>query len=435
MMKLLPIPIIIFFITTLFPLLPNISYDYHNSQRALQACTLILCVFFYALTNIQPKIEVNKKVKLLFFVFLALNTFSSALSDYPLSSMLVTSTYALLGFLTYYLANLDDENTYRLWLYLFFTHSCLVFTCLLNLIFTITEFTPLNAHIIYMKFDNIRHFNHLQILILPFSIYLISVLKYKLIIITIVTINIILLLIGNSLAAWVLLPTIWFLFLLLNLNEYLKSYFIILMISITLFFCLTNYLPHPNIESNFFSSSGRFEMWGNTIHHTFGNLFKGIGAGNFSLKVGSSLLSHPHNSLLQLYIEGGLLSVALMVLLCIIIILNSLKNLNELQKSHKVYLVTFISWLIYSLVSGLMVMPLTQVIFCMLAGILMPSKSKKNYKLKFNYSKYLIVLLGIFYSIMFFYSFSLLDGYTPKMAGPSFWSAGERNLDEGMYER
>jgi len=80
-------------------------------------------------------------------------------------------------------------------------------------------------------------------------------------------------------------------------------------------------------------------------------------------------------------------------------------------------------------------MPVTQVIACLLLGSLMCVTKCVSPIAMSKWNKFYLLLLSAVYSIMFYCSFIQLNADTPKMAGPSFWSAGEKNLQLGIYEK
>ena len=435
MHKIAPLHIFLalFFAITLLPFVPNLSYDYHNSQRVFQFILLLSSLLFFS--NMEIKlVNVDTGVKYAFYLFIALNIVSSLLSNFRVSSLFNVLHYIGLFYLVLYICQLNKNSLKIIWISLFLAHSALILFCFLNLLFTLIERSNLSAHLIYMKFDNIRHFNHVQLLVLPFSLYLTKNKKFKAIVFSLLTINLLLLFVGGSLAILLLFPLIFLLLYLLNLRTYLNKYLYSILLSLLFYLCIYLYLPINENEASYFSTSGRFEMWWSSISEGL-NLFTGIGAGNYIYRVNATVLSHPHNAIIQIFVESGILSGILIIFILGKIFLAQFNNRNDRTEAEKIYFLTFICWIVYSLVSGLMVMPVTQVIACLLLGSLM-CETKCDIPIAMSkWNKFYLLLFSAVYGIMFYFSFIQLNADTPKMAGPSFWSAGEKNLQLGIYEK
>lgn len=428
MYKIAPLHIFLalFFAITLLPFVPNLSYDYHNSQRVFQFILLLSSLLFFS--NMEIKlVSVDTGVKYAFYLFIALNIVSSLLSNFRVSSLFNVFHYISLFYLVLYICQLNKNSLKIIWISLFLAHSALILFCFLNLLFTLIERSNLSAHLIYMKFDNIRHFNHIQLLVLPFSLYLIRNKKYKVIVFLLISINLLLLFIGGSLAILLLLPLIFLLLYLLDLRTYLNTYLYSILLSMLFYFCICLYLPISESDALYFSSSGRYEMWQNSIYEGF-NLFSGIGPGNYSYRINTTVLSHPHNSIIQILVESGILSGILIIFILGKIFWVQLNNQSNSTEAERVYFLTFICWVVYSLVSGLMVMPVTQVIGCLLLGSLMRVTKYDASIVVSKWNKIYLLLFCTVYGTMFYRSYIQLNADTPKMAGPSFWSAGEKNL-------
>lgn len=423
----------LFFLITLLPFVPNLSYDYHNSQRVFQFILLVSSLLCFSRMKIKS-VNVDTETKYAFYLFIALNIVSSLLSDFRISSFFNILHYIALVYLALYICQLNKISLKIIWISLFLAQSVLILFCFLNLLFTLIERSNLSAHLIYMKFDNIRHFNHIQLLVLPFSLYLTKNKKFKVIVFSLITINLLLLFVGSSLAALLLLPLIFLLLYLLKLRTYLYTYLYSILLSLLFYLCICLYLPINENDASYFSSSGRFEMWQNSISEGL-NLFSGIGTGNYSYRVNATVLSHPHNSIIQILTESGILSGILIIFILSKIFWVQFNNQNDRTEAEKIYFLTFICWIVYSLVSGLMVMPVTQVIACLLLGSLMCVTKCVSPIAMSKWNKFYLLLLSAVYSIMFYCSFIQLNADTPKMAGPSFWSAGEKNLQLGIYEK
>lgn len=408
--------ILLLFFYSLFPLLPSISYDFHNGQRIAQICILTACaILLISRSEIYlPSQEIIYSV----ITFIVLSFISSAMSDYPYSSLMNSLHYVMLAVLSISLMN--TKVSPKFYIALFAIHSSLIFVCVLNVIFSLIELHPIKGHNIIMKFDNIRHFNHIQVLFIPLSLCILNTTKYKVIIGISIIFNLVILFISNSLAAFVCVILIFTLLLIFKLKEHLKLFVLIFVISI-FFYAFIKFFEISSVSNNLISDSGRIEMWSRSIP-VFEEFFLGNGPGNYSIKLSSTVYSHPHNFVIQLLNEHGAIATFI-TFYFLYLVANMIKLTTDYNKLLATSLITA---LIYSLFSGLIIMPLTQVIFC----FLLSKTIKKNKKTTFsNYLKVITISLSLVYFVSSMISASKLDGNTPKMAGPSFWSAGEKNLE------
>ncbi len=406
-----------YFFYSLFPLLPSISYNFHNGQRIAQI--ILLTTSAILLVNRSELYLPIKKILYCFLAFIILSFTSSAISNYPYSSMMNTMHYVMLAIFS--ISLLNTKVSKKFYIALFTIHSSLIFVCVLNIIFSLVEQQPIIGHNIIMKFDNIRHFNHIQVLSIPLGLYILNTTKYKAITVTSITSNLVILFISNSLAAFVCLFLIFILLLILKLKEHLKNFTFTFVISIFIFslikFFEVNYISYDPIISD----SGRIEMWLNSIYQSK-EFILGIGPGNYSIVLQATALSHPHNFVIQLLNENGIFAT----LIAFYIIYLVFKKIELTTDYKKLLVLTLLTSLIYSLFSGLFVMPLTQIIFCFLFSNVI----KANEKITFSsFLKVITISFSLVYFVISMISASKLDGDTPKMAGPSFWSAGEKNLD------
>lgn len=409
--------ILLLFFYSLFPLLPSISFDFHNGQRIAQICILTACaILIISRSEIYiPSQEIIYSV----ITFIVLSFISSAISNYPYSSLMNSLHYVMLAVLSISLMNTKVSS--KFYIALFAIHSSLIFVCVLNVIFSLIEQQPIKGHNIIMKFDNIRHFNHIQVLSLVLGLYVFNTVKYKFIVAISIISNLVILLISNSLAAFVCLIIMLILFIIFNLKEYVRLSASLFLVS-SIFFSLIKYLEVSFTSKNpIMTDSGRIEMWIRSIPE-LPELILGNGPGNYSIRIGGTIYSHPHNSVMQLLNEHGIIATAIALYLIYLVV-----NKASLASNYnKLIITTLITTLTYSLFSGLAIMPLTQVIFCFLLSKVI----KNNKKITFsNYLKVITISLSLVYFVSSMISASKLDGNTPKMAGPSFWSAGEKNLE------
>ncbi|BDF95377.1 hypothetical protein KAN5_22150 [Pseudoalteromonas sp. KAN5] len=208
-----------------------------------------------------------------------------------------------------------------------------------------------------------------------------------------------------------------------KMYEYLKSALSLTIISLFLFLILIAIEPESANPPAFLSDSGRIEMWLNSIPD-FENILFGIGSGNYQIRLNSVVLSHPHNFVIQIFVEQGLISLITCFYFLFIITFVFLKNRHKkTTNQEKVAFITFVTAVIYSLFSGLIVMPITQIIFVLIFSQLIECNETTKFNRKL---KIIVATITSIYFTLSMISFYKLEPNTPKMAGPSFWSAGEK---------
>jgi len=127
---------------------------------------------------------------------------------------------------------------------------------------------------------------------------------------------------------------------------------------------------------NITTSSGRAELWKYAIQYIIDNPWLGIGPMHYAYYPGPTH-AHPHNSLLQWASEMGIPSTLLVISLIYSGLSAWIKKFYRLTNENKLYAPSHLwialfcslcSGLIYSLVSGVIVMPLSQIMMTLIAG-------------------------------------------------------------------
>jgi len=123
-------------------------------------------------------------------------------------------------------------------------------------------------------------------------------------------------------------------------------------------------------------TSDRITLWQFAIQYIIDNPWLGVGPMHYAYYFGPSH-AHPHNSLLQWACEMGIPSTLLVLSLIFSGLYNWVKKFYRLTNSNSLYapshlwiglFCTLCSGLIYSLVSGVIVMPLSQIMMALIIG-------------------------------------------------------------------
>ncbi len=438
-----PSLICLFFLCTLIPLIPIFSYDYHNHQRIIQIAFVLftsILVLTAFLSNKEPtfKLALNKKNGILFSVFIFFGSLSALMSMEQGFSLLYTFHISLLILTMCYVSTINDKRSILFIIYaLLIAHTSLILICLLNIIFTLSEQQPLNPYIIYSGFINIRFFNQVQVFILPFLVLLLKFKSIQRIVFIILFLNLLLIFIGQARGA--LLSFLVFSIFALALKTTLKKQVLIGLVCFV-FSCITFYvldsLNRGGAEILRTSTSGRIDLWFNTLSNlSLKHLFIGNGPGVFEMSLGSSApFSHPHNSLIEILNEWGLIA-----LICILtVVFTTFRKAITHLKQHKKDIITeslFYSFAIgitYSLFSGVHVMPVSQTLLFIMWGVLLGRVDKKRgQSISINKDlKALVTILFVFAWYLYLQkAISIYNNINPDKGyiyGPRFWSVGQR---------
>jgi len=383
-------------------ILSNIP-SFYDDKRLIELLTINLFLITLILNKSSREIFCNtfqalsNESKSSLFLILGFIVLSSFLSKNQNISYLQLSLYLGLFFLIISIASLTRLNVNLIQI-IFLTA---IFTSLLlYLINTFVVYLASFIENIPMKwpepfngFSNIRFFNQYQIwsislLSLPLIIYP-SVDKRIIKLIKAIAIGWTILLFASGsrgAVGSIILSMLVTLFIFRGYAKlYLKlnSLFLIAgFIGYILLFKLIPYLAESDVTigwrsvEGITSSSGRIELWQYAIQYIIDSPWLGIGPMHYAYYPGPTH-AHPHNSLLQWACEMGIPSTLLVLSLIFSGLYNWVKKFYILTNSESLYVpshlwiglfCTLCSGLIYSLVSGVIVMPLSQVMIALIIG-------------------------------------------------------------------
>jgi len=414
-----------FVILSLLPTIDSYFLGLYNEKRGFQVTALALSLIFI------PKLNIDRKYYTILALIFLSAFFSALFSDNKLQTILNFLHFILLinminlGFIL-------QKNINKIFFLLFVSNLFVVCYSLLNYSFFIVEQAQPYPDAILYGFYNIRFFNQFQILCIPFVIYFLQHKKLSRAALILLTLNIFLFLLSSARGA-ILTSLVMLIFgryyQLINRKQLLK---ILKCSFISLILFSIYFLYHQDPESiNYVirtSSSLRLEIWSDLLSNlTLSNIFIGNGPGvYFSQEYGNS---HPHNSVLQLlYNWGGIITTSVIILffklfqLCL-----RYTNANNIPEFNICFL-SLLGLLTYSLVSGVIVMPIPQTFIFVLIGILL-SYLPLNLKVSNKSEKNMIIysLLSLFYILFVILSYNCLDSIP---YGPNFWSNGQISFNQ-----
>lgn len=431
----------VYFCFVLTPLIPIFSFDYHNHQRIFQVI-LITCIFivslFLFLFKSKFKLNLSKKTFIAIVCFLTFGLLSTLLSDEKLFSLMYIVHFILLFNLLVISTNVKTKQAILCFIYILVAaHISLILICFLNIIFSLNDGSGLNRYNIYVGFINVRFFNQVQIFILPLLLLLLKNKHINKLIIFSIALNLLLMFIGHARGA-LLSWTVLLCFIVLSNSSLKKQAITSMYISIFsyLLFLYLNYLTDSAVTVIKTNTGGRYELWFNTLSKlNWSHFIIGNGPGVFEGTINNLRpFGHPHNSLIEVLNEWG----GLALLVITYLIFNTYKDAYQYLRTHKKDTLTsviFYSWLagvIYSLFSGVHVMPVSQTLLFITWGLLL-GRINSGSSLKFTKNKNLKIMLSILaialftmYLFLCFKSYYIVDPDEGYISGPKFWSVSKR---------
>ncbi|KZZ61693.1 hypothetical protein A3762_02140 [Oleiphilus sp. HI0125] len=459
----------LFFIFALVPYLPTLGWSRFNFQKILQILLLSFCfgavlicqfrAYLYhanncSLTTFTP-IQLSIYALLIFFGF---GLMSVIYSHDPSYVFMHWFHWILLACL-YIVSTALTSQRYLLALGCVFvcTFTILCLFSLLNIVFSVLSSDPLDPGRIYRGFPNIRFFNQVQAFIIPLLLGGLLFEQTKRIAWLLLTLNLLLMVIGYGRGIFVS-----YIALLVLLPVFFKRYFKLslwgsaaLALALVIYALLKALAPAGIMTPDALlreSQFGRIDGWLQVIHkfevHT---LFYGVGPGMYreAWGGGHSLISHPHNSLIQLIYEWGAVAAGIVLSAVICTLYFAVRAINATDQTDKLLitlLMMFVMALSYSMFSGVVVMPIPQTLMFIVWGMLIGRISLVNESSDFHEMAQIfdirpfvrslvavitVVLLGLFYFYLSFAAelFLAQDPSGIQGIGPRFWQIGLRFSD------
>ncbi len=378
----------------------------HDSQRLLELLLISLVLLYSSTLRTHASgFPANRKIHYALYLLIALAVTSSCLAMHPRHALIEISILSGLFFLSLYIARLYHENntlfikwlTYAIWVGISLSMAAFYVGYITATIFK----TPVIWPAPITGFNNIRFFNQYQLWTLGLiTLPLLSFdLKGKY---TRYWLHIGLacwwVLLFHSTSRGVLLA--WLAGILVTMAIYRKSAwpFIRLQlmhitagfISYKILFELT-----PNLRGTILVTGtvirdtigDRIELWNQSIRLFLEHPVLGIGPMHFAWYNHTSSSAHPHNSVLQALTEWGLPATLIMVAIAGYGVFCWLKRFNpaSLQTETKLnsglaiaLFFTLVTNAAYSLVDGVIVMPVSQVMMFTFIGLMLGFYNKER---------------------------------------------------------
>jgi O-antigen ligase len=302
-------------------------------------------------------------------------------------------------------------------------------------------------------FDNIRFLNQIQVMIFPLALLLSvsKVLKVSKVGQFVLVLTIAILFYararGAILAVCVEVALIFGFFKYFGLSDIgkyrislIKSVFYGGLLYVVFFVFIPIILFDQDIQALNLSSSGRLQMWGQALKLWVQRPFFGYGGmafANADLNIYPTF-GHPHSSIIQLLFEYGLLGFFLAFFLLLAVIrLVYFDLVRTKSRSDILLLCGFLGGLCLSLVSGVVVMPYSQLILMLILSALLKGGLKSSgidltdgHKREFSFSSGLywffvvICLMCLWLLSILTFDYVINEGILIFDVGPRFWFIG-----------
>lgn len=241
----------------------------------------------------------------------------------------------------------------------------LTFVGILNFIYGVSTGLPISRDIVSPFGENIRFFNQLQVFIIP-VFYVYSVLgekRYRFFSWSIVALNVYFCV---FLGARGLAVALFSMALFLSLSKcFRKPFFIFISLCLCAYglnaITLSSQVNESILRG---ASSGRLEIWWQTLvgMDVWGWLV-GQGAGSYALQQFTAV-AHPHNALIHLLYEFGVFIAGFALVISVWVLRSMILARDRfLGVVESTYMAGFFCACVYALFSGVIVMPLPQILF------------------------------------------------------------------------
>lgn len=413
----------LFLFISIFPLSELIQINDYNRQRFAQVALLIATARYIFLVDL-----INIKYKSALLIILSLGLLSTLLSDFLFTALLNYTHFILLGGVVA-LGYKSRKHIRIIFYLLFLSNILLVSLILLDMSFFVISGEKLNFKKVHFVFSNVRFFNQFQVITLFSLIFALSTPSIRRLALIFIFINFFIMLQTGARGAILSCLLIFFSSFLLKTDKVSKEALTttskVLLSSFVFFFIVNLNIGIGNEQLDYtfrYSSSGRIELWEELINRlTIKNIALGSGPGSYVSYLYE--LGHPHNSVLQILYNWGCVILITVSAMLVHLIKHLLIKKNFFPLEKLTAFATFMSLIVYSLFSGIIVMPLPQTFLFFFWGLLLAyALNIKMETLVLSKRKIIILVIIICIYLLLVLS-SKLCIHSPQY-GPSYWNHG-----------
>lgn len=411
--------------------------------------TIVMLLSLYIITSLYStsKQIYLYKYSLYGFLFLFVFFLQALLSPYIINTtftfsyQLAMSMYIFLFFLVI-LIEYDFHEYRKNHLILRLLNIILLLNIIIGSIFFLYFINGnFDINIINKYFANIRFFNHITTIGLPIlflGYFVVKKIRLKVLYGVLIIQNIYFLLYTGARGSSIALFCSYIIILILSKNRFRKR-----ILYIPILFTFTSlilfYISSFNGTASHMthllsmSSAGRKEIYEHILPYLFDYKYIFYALGFFSepiIECGNVL--HPHNLLLFIFLGGGSFVLLIFVYVLVKMFLYIIPLINKEKKISPYFLYwSFISFFIHSMVSGLYIVPLTNILFLILLIAILKYFFQVKHKPIFIINKHIIVVVVM---ICCFYIISLLGELNkPILANNSNQKKMSRIYSPGFF--
>jgi hypothetical protein len=430
-----------FLLLCVYPFRETITLTFYDDSRILSIFTISVNLIFFTYWVISKPAE-NSNIKIqkpLFFLMIFCTLGLIITTIFSPSGNSYFHSLNVMIFIIFALSLNFKNNEIRLLIFFIFLLSTILITrCYFYLIFSAIYGYSGDPLILTDKFDNIRFFNQLQIFSLICSLAAIRLSFFKkLAYYNIFSQLLFLFLTGGRGAtlSWLVMISVIYIS---RETRSLAIFAIKLTIIAFLSYLLVNYMLTLNSGGAYlirFSSSYRYEMWLEALSQlSWQNIFYGYGGGNYYLHTTLTGMMHPHNLVLQLLSEWGLIFTIGFFGLVFIAIKNNLPLLFSKEPNYYAFiLVGFIGALVNAQFDGTFHNPVGQLLSFTFLGLLLNNSaysvsSPQSYwtislslPTRIFLASTLLLIVFIYLWLCWLYFQQMQSNPSPSYAGPYFW--------------
>lgn len=377
----------------------NIDNEYDLKRFIVVGFTSFFSLFLLTIKEVKL-IKISTLSKTILSGFICLAVYSALVSKHPYWGMVEIANISLfiIGFYLFSACIRTIEQQKLLCgVYAFSLLFSILTFCkyILFLFFSYFDAQSFNIHGLLSGYVNVRFFNQLQVMLLPLlflSLVLPTLAKFKRISLAFIALHWLALLQTEARGAVLSLMialTVVALFLPKDIrNSLVITSLKAMLLGGALWFFLIFLIPYCLMDTTSFqirtSSSGRIDLWLYVLHAIPERPWAGFGPMSFSWAEGRPRPNaHPHNSVMQLLYEYGVIACVAIVVWAMSGVyrhLSSLKVAASTQSMPVTYAV--LSAFIYSLFSGIIVMPMAQLLLIFLLALQVQFCGCNFYKLE-----------------------------------------------------
>jgi O-antigen ligase len=388
-----------------------------DSKYDIKRFLVIGFVWFFSLGLCFVKeiefIRFSTATKTLVIIFFTLAVCSALNSKHPFWGMVEIANIGLLiiAFLLFTVSIRSiKRDTFHFGVYV----GALLFSVftfvqyILLLVFSYVNAQHFDIHSLVPGYNNVRFFNQLQVMIIPvlfLPFFNKSLTKFRKVSLIVMSLHWMLLLQtearGGMLSLILASSLITYFLWTDNRKHFAFTILQTMLIGICLWLVFIIIIPDWLMNSSNFQirtgSSGRLDLWLYSLTSIQERFFLGFGPMSFTWAEGKPLPhAHPHNSVIQLLYEYGVITCIACTIWVISRIYKRLISLNQ-RKNISLIPITYavLSGLIYSLFSGVIVMPFAQIMLVFLVTIQVQYGASSFYK------------VGIFTRMVLFFAVSV----------------------------